>query len=215
MRYAAWIVLLCSAAANAAPAVPFKSLPNIKFYADVSPAHLDTGTNAGTIVELTSKPGDQRVDWNLVVLDAKHARHTYSIVLPPTVALPLAKGATIAIDSGLTGGGPNTRGRIAITDDHGGLVLAIGRLPAGWTADTGTQQHVDKSSTYDEHDYAVLIHAPDGATAELVDMPWRDFKLAGQRYIGNGNAASRELHVPTPPPDYVPSWIDYVIVRAP
>jgi hypothetical protein len=214
MRSASWIVLLCSAVASAGPPVAWKAVPSIKSYADVSPAHLDTGKTAGKIVELASATTAEHVEWSLVVDDAKHARHTYSIALPPNVGLALAKGAAITVESGLVGGGPNTRGRIAITDDHGGLVLAIGRLPAGWTADNGTQQSVDKSSTYDEHDYAVLLHAPDGTAAELVDMPWRDFKLAGQHYIGNGNAASRELHGQAPP-DYVPSWIDYAIVRVP
>jgi hypothetical protein len=93
-------------------------------------------------------------------------------------------------------------------------VLAIDHLPADWTAEQGKKLHTDHDASYDETTYAVLVHAPKATDAAELVSGWRAFKLAGHRYVGNGNAVKRDLHDKLPPPDYVGGWIDYALVRA-
>lgn len=185
----------------------------ISGYGDFPPGHISEPSVKAKVTNLTSEAAGARTRWTLAVVDDANLGHQYAFELPAEVGFAVATGTTVTVDAAVEGGGPNARGRIAVADDHGGLVLAIGKLPAGWTAEAGQHLNTTKGQSYDEKTFAVRIHAPGGSGVELVSEPWRKFELGGTPLAGNGNASERELHGPMPD-DYVGAWMDYTVVRA-
>jgi len=142
----------------------------------------------GKVADLTAEADGDHNRWTLAVEDNSNLRHTYSIELPAKVVFAISTGTNVLVEPEVVA----TAGRIAVSDDHGALLLAIGKLPAGWSAEAQTQ-------------IAVRVHEPGGAGVELVPTPWRSFELAGSKFVGTGNAAKRE--------HYADGWIDFAIVH--
>jgi hypothetical protein len=152
--------------------------------------HVDDPALKGKVADLTSEADGDHERWTLAVEDNSNLRHTYSIELPAKVVFSIATGTNVLVEPEVT----DAAGRIAVSDDHGALLLAIAKLPAGWSAEAQTQ-------------VAVRIHEPGGAGVELVPAPWRSFELAGAKFVGAANAAKRD--------HYPDGWVDFAIVRAP
>ncbi|HEY0251336.1 MAG TPA: hypothetical protein VGC41_07395, partial [Kofleriaceae bacterium] len=127
--------------------------------ADFPPQHVDDPDLKGKVANLTAESNR----WTLAVEDNANLRHTYSIVLPANVTFAIATGTSVVVESRFTGGGPNARGQISITDDKGALYLAISHLPAGWKADAGAL--VAEGSV---RRGPVRITEPGGTAVELV-----------------------------------------------
>ncbi|HET9987560.1 MAG TPA: hypothetical protein VFQ65_03555 [Kofleriaceae bacterium] len=121
------------------------------------PQHVDEPSVKGKVIDLTSRADGDHERWNLVIEDEAEQGHSYAIELPPQVVPSVATGSTITVDA--------EAGKISVIDDQAALVLAVGRLPAGWTAETSR------------------VHAPDGAIVELATV-WRSFELGGASYLG-------------------------------
>lgn len=204
-------ILLATACAAVAAPVKFQAV-RTDGYPDVKTMRFDAPRTSGTIASLTSAKGfGGAVDYSLT-LDVAGTPHAYAFSLPPQIVPALAKGKQVTVEGQVTGGGPNARGQLAISD-AGGLVVAIGMFPAGWSAESGAKVSTDKGGSYDETTFAVLLHAPGTKdTAELVQT-WRSFALAGHRYAANGTSVRRDLHGKMPPPDYVGAWLDFAVVR--
>jgi hypothetical protein len=169
----------------------------------------------GTVTARTAAaPADDRVRWTIAVTDATGKQHPYTVELPDGIALPAALGASVDVRAGHHGGGPNLIPTLLVTDDKGGLLLAINQLPDGWETDFGRRLSTDRGDTYDEHRHAVKLRAAGEKPVELVS-DWRAVTLAGARYYGNASAARRTLKSKKrpPPPDYVGGWIDVALVR--
>jgi hypothetical protein len=188
---------------------------DIEGFANFPFQHIDDPALKGKVADLTSEVDGDHNRWTLAVEDNANLRHTYSIELPSKVVFAIATGTNVLVEPELVGGGPNATGHIAVSDDHGAVLLAIGKLPAGWSAGPGSAVTTTAGPSYDEHTFAVRVSEPGGAAVELVPA-WRSFTLAGAKFVGNGNAVKRELHdAEHPPPDYVAAWTDFTIVRAP
>jgi hypothetical protein len=158
-------------------------------------------------------PADDRVRWTLAVTDAAGVEHPYIVELPDGIALPAALGASVDVRAGHYGGGPNLIPTLLVTDDKGGLLLAINQLPDGWETDYGRRLSTDRGDTYDEHRHAVKLRAAGEKPVELASQ-WRVVTLAGARFYGNASAAKRTLKgKKRAPPDYVGGWIDVALVR--
>ncbi|CAN5442475.1 hypothetical protein BH11MYX1_BH11MYX1_54860 [soil metagenome] len=176
--------------------------------------HVDDPALKGKVRDLTSEAEGNLVKWTLAVEDNTDQRHSYVIDLPPEVALPIATGTTVTVTTETVGGGPGATGHIAVVDADNTLLLAIGILPVGWSAEPGGLVSTTPGDPYDEQAFAVRVVASDGHV-DLVPTPWRSFDLAGSHYLGNGTAVQRELHGNPAPPDYVGAWTDFNIVREP
>lgn len=187
---------------------------DIEGFADFPPQHIDDPALKGKVADLTSEADGERNRWTLAVEDNANLRHTYSIELPSKVVFAISTGTTVFVEPEVIGGGPNATGHIAVSDEHGAVLLAIGKLPAGWSAGPGTAIATTPGRSYDSQTFAVRVTEPGGAAVELVPSPWRSFELAGAKFVGNGSAVKRELHDEPPPPDYVGAWTDFAIVRA-
>ncbi|MEO8840254.1 MAG: hypothetical protein ABI591_14680 [Kofleriaceae bacterium] len=219
MRAAVWVVLVaCSShppvtTIAAAGDLVATTSSDIDGFAAFPPQHIDDPALEGKVADLTSEVDGERNRWTLAVEDNANLRHTYSIELPARVVFAITTGTHVLVEPEVVGGGPNATGHIAVSDEHGAVVLAIGKLPAGWSAEPGTAIATTPGTSYDEQTFAVRVKEPGGAAVELVPTPWRSFELAGAKFVGNGNAAKRELHG-EPPPDYVAAWTDFTIVRS-
>jgi len=209
MRVAA--ILLASAGLCLAAPVKYQAV-HTDGYPGVETTRFDTPSVSGTIASVTTAKGfGGALDYTLTI-DVTGTPHAYAFSLPPQVVPALAKGKPVTVEGKVTGGGPNARGQLAISDASG-LLVAIGMFPTGWSAETGKRLTTSKSASYDETTFAVLLHAPGTTeTAELVEG-WRSFALAGHRFAANGASVSRELHGKLAPPDYVGSWLDFAVVR--
>ncbi len=204
------LVLVMCATATAAPVVtkPMK----VAGYASFDIPHEQVSDLVGAIANLKSSVTRDEANYTFDIVDAANKVHPLSIQLPKALASPFVLGDQVTASIAATGGGPNARGSIAMTDASG-LVVAIGKVPAGWTAGAGKKISETKGTTDDESSYAVKI-ATGAETVELVDA-WAAFDLGKNRYVGNGNLGSRVLKVKTPPPDWVSGWTDLAIVRVP
>ena len=188
---------------------------DIEGFASFPPQTIDDPALKGKVADLTSESEGDRNRWTLAVEDNANLRHTFSIELPAKVVFAIATGTNVLVESEMVGGGPNATGHVAVSDDKGALILAIGKLPAGWGADRGATLSTDPGPSYDSQNFAVRVKEPSGKVVELVPTPWRAFELASQRFVGNAGATVRSLHDgDRPPPDYVGSWIDFTLVRA-
>ncbi len=167
----------------------------------------------GKVRDLTSEAAGNQVKWSLAVEDNAEQRHSYVIMLPPEVALPIATGTTVTVTTESVSVGAGT-GHIAIVDADNTLLLAIGLLPAGWSAEPGGLVSSTPGDSYDEKAFAMRVKASDGFV-DLVPKPWRSFDLAGSHYLGNGAAVQRDLNGKPAPLDYVGAWNDFNIVREP
>ncbi len=176
--------------------------------------HVDDPALKGKVRDLTSEAAGNQVKWSLAVEDNAKQRHSYVIMLPPEVALPIATGTTVTVTTETVGGGPGATGHIAIVDADNILLLAIDLLPAGWSAEPGGLVSSTPGDPYDEKAFAVRVKASDGFV-DLVSKPWRSFDLAGSHYLGNGTAVQRDLHGRPAPREYVGAWNDFNIVREP
>ncbi|MEO8552146.1 MAG: hypothetical protein ABI678_19345 [Kofleriaceae bacterium] len=185
----------------------------ISGYGSFPPGHISEPSVKAKVTDLTAEAQGEMTRWTLAVVDAANLGHQYAIELPAQVGFAVATGTTVTVDAEVVGGGPNARGHISVVDEQGGLVLAISRLPAGWTTEPGQHLRTAPGDSYDEKTFGVRVRAPGGAGVELVPGPWRKFELGGTPLVGNGNSSERELHG-TAPPDYVGAWTDYTIVRA-
>jgi len=123
------------------------------------PQHVDEPSVKGKVIDLTSRADGDHERWNLVIEDEAEQGHSYAIELPREVVPSVATGSTVTVDA--------EAGKISVIDEQAALVLAVGRLPAGWTQPEG----------------AARVHTPDGAIVELA-MGWRSFELAGASYLG-------------------------------
>ncbi len=177
-------------------------------WAQFPPQHVDDPALKGKVRDLTSEADGELVKWSLAVEDNTEQRHSYAIRLPPQIALPIATGTTVTVTTAFTGGGQSTEGRIAIVDDQGTLLLAIGLVPEGWKAEAGGLV----TTQADAKSFAVRITASDGYV-DLVPSPWRSFDLAGSHYLGNGMASQREPHGDVQ--DGSVDGLAYAIVREP
>jgi hypothetical protein len=202
------VCLAACASAQASPTLVATTDAKIEGYAYVAPGKRVAASSDITVRSLAHEAADHGTRWTLtpVVGDA------YELQLPSAITPALASGATVHVTTAVVGGGPNTQWHLAISDDAG-PIIAIGVMPAGWTAEPGKAVATDKGQTYDATTYSVLLGKQ--ATNERVELVagWRKFKLAGHTYLGQGDSVTRDLHVKVPPPDYVPSWLDVAIVR--
>lgn len=215
MRVVVWAVLVaCSSHPPVTTAASGELVAttnsDIEGFADFPAQHIDDPALKGKVADLTSEVDGDRNRWTLAVEDDANLRHTYSIELPSKVVFAIATGTNVLVEPEVTGG-PNATGHIAISDEHGALLLAIGKLPVGWSTAPGTALATASVPPSDEHMFAVRVREPGGAAVELVPSPWRSFALAGAKFVGNGNA---ELHDGRPPPD-VGAWTHFTIVRTP
>jgi hypothetical protein len=130
--------------------------------------HIDDPALKGKVADLTSEQDGERNRWTLAVEDDANLRHTYSIELPSKVTFAIATGTNVLVEP--------EAGKICVSDDKGALILAIDKLPAGWS--------------FDVHGTAIQIKEPGGAAVEVISTPWRSFELAGAKLVGTGTTPS-------------------------
>jgi hypothetical protein len=186
MRAVVWALLVgCSShppvTTAAAGALVATTSSDIEGFASFPFQHIDDPALTGKVADLTSEVDGDHNRWTLAVEDNANLRHTYSIELPPKVVFAIATGTNVLVEPELVGDGPSATGHIAVSDEHGAVLLAISKLPAGWSAGPGAA-----TST-------VRVTEPGGAAVELVATPWRSFALAGAKFVGN--AASTDFTI--------------------
>jgi hypothetical protein len=204
-----WVIVAVAAVGFAVPAKAAPDPKKITGFVDV-PVFGQPMKAKGAVKSVThGKPKDDRVAWTFVVADAKD--ETFTIELPANVPLDLAAGAKVAVDFRISGGGPNARGNLRVSDDKG-VVVAASFAPDAWKVDKGKQLKSEKGDPYDEASFAVKITPAKGKTAEVSD--WAIVELDGAKFVASGSAAQRTMHKGAlPPPDYVSAWLDFDAIR--
>ena len=205
----AWVVLMLAAVASTAPAKAAPDPKKIKGWVDV-PVFGQPQKAKGAVKSVDhDKPKDDRVAWTFVVADAKD--ETFKIELPQNVPLDLAVGAKVTVDFRISGGGPNARGNLRVSDDKG-VVVAASFAPDAWKVEMGRQLKSEKGEPYDETSFAVKITPAKGKAVQFSD--WAIVELDGAKYVASGGGAQRTLHKGAlPPPDYVAGWLDFNAIR--
>ncbi len=199
-----WLVGLAGCVPRSRPAitpaagglVAFETT-RIEGLASFPPQHVDEPSLEGKLINLTSQADGDRTRWSFAIEDDADQGHSYAIELPPEVVPALATGSRVTVAGEVVGAGPDAVGHLVITDHGGGLLIAIGALPAGWKAEPGPPVATTRAAsataapaagTAGDATRPVRVTAPDGAAVELVAAPWRAFELAGAHFVGIGAA---------------------------
>ena len=206
------------AEAEAEPAEPSAPLPHassITGYVRVmSVPELSRGA-ASVIDAFTTSPEPRAQGmsrWELTFRPGGQAR----ILVPHTLPAPFQNGMQVTVDARWQGGGPNGRGALVITDDRG-LVFAAQQPPVDWTVEPGQRARTDRSGGDAEHRSQVVFTRSGQRVTTVEPDAWTSAPLDGARYYFWGTAVERVRGNPNtpPPPDYVGSWLDFAIARAP
>lgn len=163
MRAALLVLMACSGAPRgiitpAGNGLVATETTRIQGPASFPTQRVDDPALQGKVRDLTSEVDGDSTRWTLAVEDNANLRHTYSIELPHDVVPAISTGTNVLVES--------EPGSIAVSTDKGELLLAIGRVPAGWKLD------------------GARVTAPNDEAVELVASPWLKFTLASHSFVG-------------------------------